>query len=111
MKPSRTKLSAVFIGSRANDQLVPKFQVALHESHTALPLLILRSSLRYVYRYYTEFQPTFTNCSASSFAVDPKHSTSKQFTLYAFEAFTLPPNYLHRKDERGQPKNFQSYKR
>jgi hypothetical protein len=29
----------VFLGTRANAELVPKFQVALHASHAALPMV------------------------------------------------------------------------
>jgi hypothetical protein len=31
----------VFLGPRANAELVPKFHVALHASHAALPMVIL----------------------------------------------------------------------
>jgi hypothetical protein len=34
----------VFLGPRANAELVPKFQVALHASHAALPMIILKIS-------------------------------------------------------------------
>jgi hypothetical protein len=32
----------VFLGSRANAELVPKFHVALHASHAALPMVTLK---------------------------------------------------------------------
>jgi hypothetical protein len=35
---------AVFLGPRANAELVPKFHVALHASHAALPMVILKIS-------------------------------------------------------------------
>jgi hypothetical protein len=35
----------VFLGPRANAELVPKFNVALHASHAALPMVILEISL------------------------------------------------------------------
>jgi hypothetical protein len=35
----RSRFSAVFLGPRANVELVPKFHVALHASHVALPLV------------------------------------------------------------------------
>jgi hypothetical protein len=35
----------VFIGPRANAELVPKFHVALHASHAALPVVALEISL------------------------------------------------------------------
>jgi hypothetical protein len=34
----------VFLGPRANDELVPKFHVALHASHAALPMVKLEIS-------------------------------------------------------------------
>jgi hypothetical protein len=34
----------VFLGHRANAELVPKFHVALHASHAALPMVILEIS-------------------------------------------------------------------
>jgi hypothetical protein len=34
----------VFLGPRANAELVPKFHVALHASHAALPMVILEIS-------------------------------------------------------------------
>jgi hypothetical protein len=34
----------VFLGPRANAELVPKFHVALHDSHAALPMIKLKMS-------------------------------------------------------------------
>jgi hypothetical protein len=34
----------VFLGPKANAELVPKFHVALHASHAALPMVILEIS-------------------------------------------------------------------
>jgi hypothetical protein len=34
----------VFLGPRANAEFVPKFQVVLHASHAALPVVILEIS-------------------------------------------------------------------
>jgi hypothetical protein len=34
----------IFLGPRANAELVPKFQVALHASHAALPMITLEIS-------------------------------------------------------------------
>jgi hypothetical protein len=34
----------VFLGLRANAEFVPKFHVALHASHAALPMVILEIS-------------------------------------------------------------------
>jgi hypothetical protein len=34
----------VFLGLRANAELVPKFHVALHASHAALPIVTLKIS-------------------------------------------------------------------
>jgi hypothetical protein len=36
-RPTRSRFSVVFLGPRANAGLVPKFHVAHHASHTALP--------------------------------------------------------------------------
>jgi hypothetical protein len=41
-RPTRARLSMVFLGPRANAELVPKFHVALHASHAALPMLTLK---------------------------------------------------------------------
>jgi hypothetical protein len=40
--PSR--FSVVFLGPRANVELVPKFHVALHASHAALPMVTFEIS-------------------------------------------------------------------
>jgi hypothetical protein len=37
--PTRSKFSVVFLGPRANAQLLPKFHVALYASHAALPMV------------------------------------------------------------------------
>jgi hypothetical protein len=42
--PTRLILSVVFLGPRANAGLVPKFHVALHASHVALPMVTLEIS-------------------------------------------------------------------
>jgi hypothetical protein len=38
-RPTRSRFSVAFLGPRANAELVPKFHVALHASHAALPLV------------------------------------------------------------------------
>jgi hypothetical protein len=38
-RPSRSRFYVVFLGPRANAELVPKFHVALHASHAALPMV------------------------------------------------------------------------
>jgi hypothetical protein len=38
--PTRSRFSVVFLGPRANAELVPKFHVALYASHAALPMVI-----------------------------------------------------------------------
>jgi hypothetical protein len=38
-RPTRSRFSVVFLGPRADAELVPKFHVALHASHAALPML------------------------------------------------------------------------
>jgi hypothetical protein len=43
-RPTRSRFSVVFLGSRANAELVPKFHVALHASHAALPMVTLKIS-------------------------------------------------------------------
>jgi hypothetical protein len=40
-RPIQSRFSMVFLGPRANAELVPKFHVALHASHAALPLKVL----------------------------------------------------------------------
>jgi hypothetical protein len=40
--PTRSTFSVVFLGPRANAELVPKFHVALHDSHAALSLVTLK---------------------------------------------------------------------
>jgi hypothetical protein len=41
-RPTRSRFSVVFLGPRANVELVPKFHVALHASHAALPMVTLK---------------------------------------------------------------------
>jgi hypothetical protein len=43
-RPSRSRFSVVFLGPRANVELVPKFHVALHAFHAALPTVTLKFS-------------------------------------------------------------------
>jgi hypothetical protein len=43
-RPTRLRFSVVFLGSKANAELVPKFHVALHASHAALPMETLKIS-------------------------------------------------------------------
>jgi hypothetical protein len=43
-RPTRSRFSLVFLGPRANAELVPKFPVALHASHAALPMVTLKIS-------------------------------------------------------------------
>jgi hypothetical protein len=38
-RPTRSRFSVVFLDPRANAELAPKFQVALHASHAALPMV------------------------------------------------------------------------
>jgi hypothetical protein len=40
-RPIRSRFSVVFLGPRANAELVPKFHVALHASHAALPMVLV----------------------------------------------------------------------
>jgi hypothetical protein len=42
--PTRSRFSVVFLGPRANAELVPKFHVALHDSHAELPMVTLKIS-------------------------------------------------------------------
>jgi hypothetical protein len=42
--PTRSRFSMVFLGPRANAELVPKFHVALHASHAALRMVELEIS-------------------------------------------------------------------
>jgi hypothetical protein len=41
-QPIRSRCSVVFLGPRANAELVHKFHVALHASHAALPMVTLK---------------------------------------------------------------------
>jgi hypothetical protein len=43
-RPTRSRFSVVFLGTRANAELVPKSHVALHASHAALPMVTLKIS-------------------------------------------------------------------
>jgi hypothetical protein len=43
-RPTRSRFSMFFLGPRANAELVPKFHVALHASHAALPMATLKIS-------------------------------------------------------------------
>jgi hypothetical protein len=43
-RPTRSRVSVVFLGLRTNAELVPKFHVALHASHTALRMVTLKIS-------------------------------------------------------------------
>jgi hypothetical protein len=43
-RPTRSRFSVIFVGNRANAELVPKFHVALRASHAALPMVILKTS-------------------------------------------------------------------
>jgi hypothetical protein len=43
-RPTRSRFSVVFLGPRAIAELVPKFHVALHASHAALPMVTLNIS-------------------------------------------------------------------
>jgi hypothetical protein len=36
---TQSRFSVVFLGPRANAELVPKFHIALHASHAALPMI------------------------------------------------------------------------
>jgi hypothetical protein len=42
-RPIRSGFSVVFLGPRANAELVPKFHVALHASHAALKMLTFQN--------------------------------------------------------------------
>jgi hypothetical protein len=43
-RPTRSRFSVVFLGPRANAELVPKFHIALYASHVALPMVTLKIS-------------------------------------------------------------------
>jgi hypothetical protein len=43
-RPTRSRFSVVFLGPRANAELVPKFHVVLHASHAALQMVTLKIS-------------------------------------------------------------------
>jgi hypothetical protein len=46
-RPTRSRFSVVFLGSRANAEFVPKFHVALHASYAALPMVSLKNFSRH----------------------------------------------------------------
>jgi hypothetical protein len=41
-QPTRTRFSVVLLGPRANDELAPQFNVALHSSHTGFKMLTFK---------------------------------------------------------------------
>jgi hypothetical protein len=43
-RPTRSRFSVVFLGPRANAELVPKVHITLHASHAALPMVTLKMS-------------------------------------------------------------------
>jgi hypothetical protein len=43
-RPNRSRIYVVFLGPRANVELVPKFHVTLHASHAAFPMVTLKIS-------------------------------------------------------------------
>jgi hypothetical protein len=43
-RPTRSRFSVVFLGPRANAELVPKFSVTLHASQAALQMVTLKIS-------------------------------------------------------------------
>jgi hypothetical protein len=43
-RPTRSRFSVIFFDSRANAEFLPKFQVALHASYAALPMVTLKTS-------------------------------------------------------------------
>jgi hypothetical protein len=43
-RPTRPRFSMVFLGPRANAELVSKFHIALHASHAVLPMVTLKLS-------------------------------------------------------------------
>jgi hypothetical protein len=43
-RPTRSRISVVFLGPRANAAFLPKFHVSLHASHTALLMVELKIS-------------------------------------------------------------------
>jgi hypothetical protein len=54
LRPANSiKVFVVFLGPRANAELLPNFHVALHDSHAALPMVTLNISL------YTNVTLTF----------------------------------------------------
>jgi hypothetical protein len=44
-QPTQSRFSVVFLGPRENVEFVPKFHVALHASHAALPMVTLKMLL------------------------------------------------------------------
>jgi hypothetical protein len=55
--PTRSRLSVVFLGPRANAELVLKFHVALHASHGTLPMVTLKISAYTNVTLTSDFDP------------------------------------------------------
>jgi hypothetical protein len=51
-RPTQSRFAVVFLGLRANAELVPKFHVALHASLAALPMVTLKISPLAFYFYF-----------------------------------------------------------
>jgi hypothetical protein len=81
-------LLVVFLGPRANAELVPKFHVALHASHAALPLLT------------SKFRPNIALPKCTPSSVIKIYNNNKKKSDYML--------YLYQKDKRAQPGNLQN---
>jgi hypothetical protein len=88
-RPIQSTFSVVFLGPRANAELVPKSHVALHASHAALPIVT------------SKFRPT-----VALPMLDQNVAIMRPFRRA--KSFTLSQIYLYQKDERALPGNLQN---
>jgi hypothetical protein len=72
---TRSRFSVVFLDPRENAELVPKFHVALHASHAALPMVILKMSP------YTNVTLTFDFDFGLDHPVHGGYGSKKNLTL------------------------------
>jgi hypothetical protein len=92
-RPTRSS-SMVFLGPRANAEFVPKFQVGLHASHAAYPIvtLKLRPNATFAMSDYISLE-----CSPSN-AIRSKNLINSDHMLYPCEKdlLALPGKLLNR---------------
>jgi hypothetical protein len=84
-RPTRSKFSVVFLGPTANAELVPKFHIALHASHAALPMVTLQiapyTNVTLTFDFDFDFwldQPVHERCGRGSTTPRRKKVTVEQ---------------------------------